>query len=205
MIFEARSAAGSHRSRSLADVAPPLLVLVTAVMSRAVAGTVPRRCRDGSTRRLRASRRAAPRGSRSAAAQGYHASRAATDPRHRKEDHVKIGIIGPGAMGGALARLWAAAGHEVMVSYSRSEDEAQGPRRGARTEVPRGAPPRRPRASATSSSSRCHGGSCPQAIAATNGALEGKVLIDVTNPLKAGLLRPRCRHRRLRRRDRRSA
>ncbi len=35
---------------------------------------------------------------------------------------VKIGIVGAGKMGGALAELWAKAGHEVMIS-SRHPDE----------------------------------------------------------------------------------
>jgi predicted dinucleotide-binding enzyme len=96
---------------------------------------------------------------------------------------VKIGIIGPGAIGGALARLWAAAGHEVVVSCSRSDERLE--------------------ALAAELGEKCSWGSAeqaarfadvvvlavpwwvvPQAIAATGGALEGKVLIDVTNPLK---------------------
>ncbi len=44
-------------------------------------------------------------------------SRAAPDPRP-----MKIGIIGTGHIGGTLARLWVAAGHEVMIS-SRHPDE----------------------------------------------------------------------------------
>src|SRR4029077_17523172 len=35
---------------------------------------------------------------------------------------TKIGIVGAGKMGGALAELWAKAGHEVMIS-SRHPDE----------------------------------------------------------------------------------
>jgi len=35
---------------------------------------------------------------------------------------IKIGIVGAGKMGGALAELWAKAGHEVMIS-SRHPDE----------------------------------------------------------------------------------
>jgi predicted dinucleotide-binding enzyme len=44
-------------------------------------------------------------------------SRAAPDARP-----LKIGIIGTGHIGGTLARLWVAAGHEVMIS-SRHPDE----------------------------------------------------------------------------------
>jgi len=35
---------------------------------------------------------------------------------------VKIGIIGAGKMGGALAELWAKAGHEVMISSRHPDD-----------------------------------------------------------------------------------
>jgi predicted dinucleotide-binding enzyme len=103
--------------------------------------------------------------------------------RGGKEDHVKIGIIGPGNMGAALARLWVAAGHEVMVSYSRSDD--------------------RLKTLAEELGEKGSWGSAgqaarfadvvvlgvpwwvvPQAIAAADGALAGKILIDVTNPVK---------------------
>jgi len=42
-------------------------------------------------------------------------------PTHAAEP-MKIGIVGAGKMGGALAELWAKAGHEVMIS-SRHPDE----------------------------------------------------------------------------------
>ena len=48
-------------------------------------------------------------------ASDLHAQRAESAP-------LKIGIIGTGRIGGALARHWAAAGHEVFVS-SRNPDE----------------------------------------------------------------------------------
>ena len=32
---------------------------------------------------------------------------------------MRIGVIGAGRIGGNAARLWAAAGHDLMLSYSR--------------------------------------------------------------------------------------
>ncbi|MDX1639386.1 MAG: NAD(P)-binding domain-containing protein [Balneolaceae bacterium] len=37
---------------------------------------------------------------------------------------MKIGIIGAGNIGGTLARLWAGAGHELMIS-SRHPDQLE--------------------------------------------------------------------------------
>ena len=97
---------------------------------------------------------------------------------------MKIGIIGPGAMGAALARLWAATGNEVMVSYSRDEAKMAA----LVAELGAGA------SWGTAEQASRFGDVVvltvpwwivPQAIVATNGALEGKILIDVTNPLKA--------------------
>lgn len=45
-------------------------------------------------------------------------------PAHAQSDSMRIGIIGTGNIGGALARHWAAAGHEVLIS-SRNPDELQ--------------------------------------------------------------------------------
>jgi 8-hydroxy-5-deazaflavin:NADPH oxidoreductase len=41
------------------------------------------------------------------------------------ENHMKIGILGSGNMGGGLGKLWAKAGHQVMFSYSRDEGKLQ--------------------------------------------------------------------------------
>jgi predicted dinucleotide-binding enzyme len=51
---------------------------------------------------------------------GCLASRAAS-----AAEPTKIGIVGAGKMGGALAELWAKAGHEVMIS-SRHPEELKG-------------------------------------------------------------------------------
>jgi predicted dinucleotide-binding enzyme len=41
------------------------------------------------------------------------------------ENHMKIGILGSGNMGGGLGKLWAKAGHQVIFSYSRDERKLQ--------------------------------------------------------------------------------
>jgi predicted dinucleotide-binding enzyme len=50
---------------------------------------------------------------------------AAPEPAARADAPLKIGIIGTGEIGGTLARLWVAAGHEVLVS-SRHPDQLKG-------------------------------------------------------------------------------
>jgi hypothetical protein len=96
---------------------------------------------------------------------------------------MNIGIIGSGKVGGNLGMLWAAAGHEVFFS-SRHPDrlaklvEAAGPRARRGTvaeasafgEVLLFAP---------------NFWSADKAIAAM-GAVDGKILIDATNPYKLG-------------------
>jgi 8-hydroxy-5-deazaflavin:NADPH oxidoreductase len=39
---------------------------------------------------------------------------------------VRIGILGPGRIGGNAARLWSRAGHDVLISFSRHPDELPG-------------------------------------------------------------------------------
>ena len=97
---------------------------------------------------------------------------------------MKIGIIGPGAMGTALATLWAAAGNEVMVSYSRDEAKMAALAEELGAEASWGTPEEAARFGDVVVLA-VPWWVVPQAIAATRGALEGKVLIDVTNPLKA--------------------
>jgi hypothetical protein len=45
-------------------------------------------------------------------------------PARAQSDTLRIGIIGTGNIGGALARHWAAAGHELVIS-SRNPDELE--------------------------------------------------------------------------------
>jgi predicted dinucleotide-binding enzyme len=43
-------------------------------------------------------------------------------PSHAQSDSLRIGIIGTGNIGGALARHWVAAGHEVLISSRHPEE-----------------------------------------------------------------------------------
>lgn len=45
-------------------------------------------------------------------------------PAHAQSDSLRIGIIGTGNIGGALARHWAAAGHQLVIS-SRNPEELE--------------------------------------------------------------------------------
>jgi len=45
-------------------------------------------------------------------------------PAHAQSDSIRIGIIGTGNIGGALARHWAAAGHQLVIS-SRNPEELE--------------------------------------------------------------------------------
>jgi 8-hydroxy-5-deazaflavin:NADPH oxidoreductase len=56
---------------------------------------------------------------------GTASAAAAAEPAARADAPLKIGIIGAGQIGGTLARLWVAAGHEVLVS-SRHPDQLKG-------------------------------------------------------------------------------
>jgi len=54
------------------------------------------------------------------------------EPAHAQSDSIRIGIIGTGNIGGALARHWAAAGHQLVISSRNPEEleplaEALGP------------------------------------------------------------------------------
>jgi 8-hydroxy-5-deazaflavin:NADPH oxidoreductase len=41
----------------------------------------------------------------------------------KKENQMKIGVIGAGNMGAGLGKIWAKAGHEVIFSYSRDQNK----------------------------------------------------------------------------------
>jgi predicted dinucleotide-binding enzyme len=95
---------------------------------------------------------------------------------------LKIGIIGTGKIGGALARHWVKAGHEVFVS-SRHPDELQG----LVTELGPRAKAGTPREAAAFGSvvlvSIPYGG-MPQIGMDLRSELAGKVIIDTSNPVE---------------------
>ena len=53
---------------------------------------------------------------------------------------MRIGILGSGLMGGKLGTLFARAGHEVVFSYSRSEQKLKTLARGAGRKARAGSP-----------------------------------------------------------------
>lgn len=99
------------------------------------------------------------------------------------QEPLKIGIIGTGRIGGALARHWANAGHEVLVS-SRNPDELRplaaelGPR--ARVGTPREAA-----AFGSVVLVSVPYGAMPQIGNDFAAELAGKVIIDTSNPVEA--------------------
>lgn len=78
---------------------------------------------------------------------------------------MKIGVLGGGRVGGALARSWQAAGHDVVVSTRDTVAETSAPAEVVLLAVP-----------ATVAAD----------VLAAAGSLEGKVLIDATNNLSGG-------------------
>jgi predicted dinucleotide-binding enzyme len=99
------------------------------------------------------------------------------------QEPLKIGIIGTGRIGGALARHWVAAGHEVLVS-SRNPDELRplaaelGPR--ARVGTPREAA-----AFGSVVLVSVPYAAMPQIGSDFAAELAGKVVIDTSNPVES--------------------
>jgi len=97
------------------------------------------------------------------------------------QEPLKIGIIGTGKIGGALARHWVKAGHEVFVS-SRHPEELQGlvkelgPRAHAGT-------PKEAAAFGTVVLVSVPYGAMPQLGEDLRAELAGKVIIDTSNPV----------------------
>lgn len=96
---------------------------------------------------------------------------------------MNIGIIGSGNMGSGLGKIWAAKGHEVIFSYSRSQEKLNSLAASA------------PSAKAGTPAEAAHADIILLAVRWANvpdalkqaGPLNGRIVIDCTNPLKPDL------------------
>jgi predicted dinucleotide-binding enzyme len=97
---------------------------------------------------------------------------------------MRIGIIGAGRIGGNIARQLARAGHDVLLSYSREPERlaAQAAELGERA---RAVTPREAVAGAEVVVVAVPWGAIEDALAQA-GPLDGKVVIDTTNPFGPG-------------------
>jgi 8-hydroxy-5-deazaflavin:NADPH oxidoreductase len=95
---------------------------------------------------------------------------------------VRIGVIGAGRIGGGIARLLARAGHEVLLSFSRDPERL----RAQAEEV--GARPGTPAEAAAFGDVVVLAVPWPAIDEAIEqaGSLDGKVVIDTTNPFGSG-------------------
>lgn len=96
---------------------------------------------------------------------------------------MKIGIIGSGNMGSGLGKIWAAKGHEVIFSYSRSQEKLNS-LAAALPKAKAGTPAEAARADVVLLSVRWS--DVPDALKQA-GSLNNKIVIDCTNPLKPDL------------------
>ena len=99
---------------------------------------------------------------------------------HAQSDSLRIGIIGTGNIGGALARHWAAAGHELVISSRNPEEleplaEELGPRVTAGT-------PREAAAFGEVIMLAVPYAATPQIGSDFAAELRGKILLDAGNP-----------------------
>jgi predicted dinucleotide-binding enzyme len=103
-------------------------------------------------------------------------------PPARAQEPLKIGIIGTGRIGGALARHWINAGHEVLMSSRHPEDlEPLARELGPRAKVGT------PRDAATFGSVVLVSvpyAAMPQLGTDLKSELAGKVIIDTSNPVE---------------------
>ncbi len=96
---------------------------------------------------------------------------------------MKIGIIGSGNMGSGLGKIWAKKGHQVIFSYSRSRNKLDS--LAASVEhAASGTPAEAAQSDAVLLAARW--ADVPDALRQA-GQLNGKILIDCTNPLNADL------------------
>jgi len=99
-----------------------------------------------------------------------------------QSDPIKIGIIGTGRIGGALAQHWVAAGHEVYMSSRHPEElmglaEALGPRAQAGT-------PREAAAFGDVVLVSVPYAAMPQVGSDFANELNGKIVLDTSNPVE---------------------
>jgi hypothetical protein len=101
-------------------------------------------------------------------------------PRAAAQEPLKIGIIGTGRIGGALARHWVNAGHEVLMSSRHPEElEPLAKELGARARV--GTPAEAAAFGSVVLVSVPYG-AMPQLGTDLAAQLAGKVIIDTSNP-----------------------
>src|SRR5215212_2599951 len=104
---------------------------------------------------------------------------------------MRVSVIGAGNVGGTLGRRWAERGHEVVFGVRRPAEGAAAVKGG-------GALPAGARVAAPAEAVRgadvvllaTPWGAVPDALreaGAEDGALDGVVLVDATNPIAAGL------------------
>jgi len=106
---------------------------------------------------------------------------------------MKIAVLGSGNVGGALGTRWAGAGHEVCFASRKPESDEM------RELVARAGR----NASAASAEAAVQGAEvvllatpwgATEAILAQCGGLEGKIVLDATNPLGPGFALTHCGH-----------
>jgi predicted dinucleotide-binding enzyme len=103
-------------------------------------------------------------------------------PRAGAQEPLKIGIIGTGRIGGALARHWVNAGHEVLMSSRHPEElEPLARELGARASV---GTPRDAAAFGSVVLVSVPYAAMPQLGADLKSELAGKVIIDTSNPVE---------------------
>jgi len=102
-------------------------------------------------------------------------------PRAAAQEPLKIGIIGTGRIGGALARHWVNAGHEVLMSSRHPEElEPLAKELGPRARV---GTPAEAAAFGTVVLVSVPYGAMPQLGTDLAAQLAGKVIIDTSNPV----------------------
>lgn len=110
------------------------------------------------------------------------AALAGTSLAHGQSESLRIGIIGTGNIGGALARHWVGAGHEVLISSRHPEEleplaDELGPRARAGT-------PREAAEFGEVVLISVPYGAMPQISRDFAGLLAGKVVLDTGNPVE---------------------